>query len=222
MLALWMGLAVLLIIACVWIFWSLPRQWRLLKYSCVLVLAVGVTFAYLYLWGDHRSVFQWHAMQQQRELIDDYLTQYDTPDKIIAQLTARLQQDPDSHQGWFLLGRLYVGQQRYADAMQAFTRAQRLQPEHVETVFQLAQTDYLLHDGDLSAAGERYLAQLLAADAADYPPALNLAAAVAYQRQAYAQAIEYWQRLLNFYPPGDEQATILQAIAQAKQQLAAQ
>jgi cytochrome c-type biogenesis protein CcmH/NrfG len=221
MLALWIGVAVLLSIAGVWIFWSLPRQWLLMKCGCVLLLAVGVMFAYLHLWGDHRSLAQWHAMQQQRELINDYLTQYDTPDKIIAQLTYRLQQDPDSHQGWFLLGRLYVGQQQYTNAMLAFTHALRLQPDHLDTLFQLAQTDYLQHDGDLSVTGERYLAQLLATDA-DYPPALNLAAAAAYQRQAYASAIDYWQRLLNFYPPGDEQATILQAIARAKQQQAAQ
>jgi cytochrome c-type biogenesis protein CcmH/NrfG len=46
-----------------------------------------------------------------------------------------LQQHPQSAQGWYLLGRIYLSQQQFAAAVSAFTTAYKLQPQNPTIVF---------------------------------------------------------------------------------------
>jgi cytochrome c-type biogenesis protein CcmH len=58
---------------------------------------------------------------------------------MIADLRQRLAQDPDNHQGWFLLGMAYRDLEQFQQAGQAFRRAMELQP---------ANPDYLAATGE--------------------------------------------------------------------------
>ncbi len=214
----WLGMAVLMLIAGIGLWWSLPRPWSFGKSILLGVLLLGFIGGYAY-WGSWPQLNQWYALQRQQALVADYLAQHNEPSQIIEQLMQRLREDPTSHQGWYLLGRLLVGQQDYPAATLAFQRALALQPEHSDTLFQLAQTDFLQQQGQLSVQGEQWLTQLLILDT-EHVEALNLAAVVAYQNEQYQQAIDYWQRLLTVSPSDDEQhGLVLQAIAKAQQQL---
>jgi len=53
-------------------------------------------------------------------------------DTMIAGLTERLRQDPDNHEGWFLLGMAYRNAERFAEAGQAFRRAMELAPQNAD------------------------------------------------------------------------------------------
>lgn len=53
-------------------------------------------------------------------------------DAMIASLRERLRQDPDNHEGWFLLGISYRNSGRFAEAEQSFRRAGELAPRNAD------------------------------------------------------------------------------------------
>src|SRR3712207_1780549 len=49
-------------------------------------------------------------------------------EQMVASLRERLAEDPDNHEGWFLLGMAYRDSGRFNEAEQAFRRAMELSP----------------------------------------------------------------------------------------------
>lgn len=58
-------------------------------------------------------------------------------------LEARLAASPDDLEGWMLLGRSYRSEERFADALRAFTEAQRLAPDQPDVLVDLAEAQAL-------------------------------------------------------------------------------
>jgi len=58
--------------------------------------------------------------------------QAESAGEMVAGLTERLRQDPDNHEGWFLLGMALRGSERFAEAGQAFRRAMELAPRNAD------------------------------------------------------------------------------------------
>lgn len=58
---------------------------------------------------------------------------------MIAGLMQRVRENPDDHEGWFLLGMAYRAMERFADATQAFRRAMELQPRNADYTAYLAE-----------------------------------------------------------------------------------
>jgi cytochrome c-type biogenesis protein CcmH len=59
-------------------------------------------------------------------------TQPPSMDATVATLQQRLRQDPDNHEGWFLLGMTWRGAGRFREAEQAFRRAVELAPRNAD------------------------------------------------------------------------------------------
>jgi cytochrome c-type biogenesis protein CcmH len=57
-----------------------------------------------------------------------------TVEQMIADLRQRLAQDPDNHQGWFLLAMAYRDAEQFPQAEQAFRRAMQLQPNNPDYI----------------------------------------------------------------------------------------
>ena len=55
-------------------------------------------------------------------------------EEMVASLRERLRQDPDNHEGWFMLGMAYRDSGRFAEAEQAFRRAMELAPSNAAYV----------------------------------------------------------------------------------------
>ena len=53
-------------------------------------------------------------------------------EEVVASLRERLRQDPDNHQGWFMLGMAYRDGGRFTEAEQAFRRAMELAPQNAD------------------------------------------------------------------------------------------
>lgn len=51
---------------------------------------------------------------------------------MITRLQQRVRQNPDDHEGWYLLGMSYRGLERFPDAIQSFRRAMELQPRNAD------------------------------------------------------------------------------------------
>ncbi|HVQ07600.1 MAG TPA: tetratricopeptide repeat protein [Allosphingosinicella sp.] len=58
---------------------------------------------------------------------------------MLARLLQRVRENPDDHEGWYLLGMAYRAMERFADATQAFRRAMELQPRNADYTAYLAE-----------------------------------------------------------------------------------
>lgn len=119
-----------------------------------------------------------------------------TLDEAIAQLERRLADEPGSVEGWVLLGRSRAAQERWGEAVQAFSRAQALLPDEADLMVELA-------DAQLRAAGDgRYPPEAVALleRAVQIQPAhqRGLFYLGAHQLQSGnpAEAAAVWERLL--------------------------
>lgn len=166
--------------------------------------------------GSSRQLEDYTKLQNQAQAVIRFKQQYNTPVQLIALLTEHLQQDPHSARGWYLLGKLYLNQQQFTEASDAFAKAYALEPNNPEVLFQYAQTLYLVQHS-LRGKPNLLLQQLLKIRPQD-PLAINLLAVGAFQDGRYQQAIDYWQQLLLHVPleSTDGQA-LVKAIATAQQ-----
>jgi len=218
MIVFWCLIALLLLPALVLVLWPLRHRHRLTMILILFTLPLLALGLYQY-WGNSKALAQWYQEQDHSELAEQFLRQYGSPDQIAALLIQRLQESPDNPRGWYLLGRLYLSEQRFDAASAAFSQAEQLDPDDLDIVFEYAQALYLNQDGQLDDQAKALLERILQQDP-DQPDALNLLAADAYQQQDYAVAAAYWQRLLALYPPQAEgREILLQAIAEAQKAL---
>ncbi|OLU27719.1 c-type cytochrome biogenesis protein CcmI [Pseudomonas sp. PA27(2017)] len=144
----------------------------------------------------------------------------------IEEMTARLEQavqnNPESAEGWYFLGRSYMAQQRAADAARAFGQAVKVAGREPELLGQWAQALYF-------AAGKQWSPQLdaLTSEALKADPeevtSLGLLGIAAYEEQRFADAIGYWERLVAVLPDGDpSRQAIAGGIERARQEMGSQ
>ncbi|UUC52063.1 c-type cytochrome biogenesis protein CcmI [Pseudomonas citronellolis] len=146
------------------------------------------------------------------------------PPHSMAEMTERLekavQAQPDSAEGWYFLGRTYITQERFEDAAKAFERAANLSGRQSEVLGQWAQALYFANGKKMAGA-----AQALADEALKQNPeevtTLGLMGIAAFEDQRYADAVDYWQRLVAALPADDpSRAAIQSGIERARQHLA--
>jgi cytochrome c-type biogenesis protein CcmH/NrfG len=178
------------------------------------VLPIGF---YLLLGNHHQLQALW-AQRQQSQAVQQELSQLKNPQELIDRLQDRLRQDPQSAQGWYLLGKLYLGQQQYANAESALSRAHELAPNSAETVLVLAKANFFNHGNQLTPAMEKMLTDVLES-LTEPVDGLNLLAVNAYQHKHFHQAVHYWQRALSFtVPDSPDSRTLLEMINRAQHQ----
>lgn len=122
---------------------------------------------------------------------------------------------PRSAEGWVGLGRGYVSQGRFADAVLAWRRAVELVPGNATLLADLADVLAMAQGKRLAGEPSRLVQQALDADP-QHVKALALAGSAAFEARDYAAARRYWERLSARVPAGSELARSLQgSIAQA-------
>ena len=158
-----------------------------------LIVAIVLYFK----WGQSKQLALWYAQRQQ---VAQLRQQLGSPQLVIARLQQHLKKEPASAQGWFLLGKLYFSQQQYDAAAAAYAQLTRLRPDDADFLVQYAQALYFANGRKMSFSINRLLHQALRHDP-ENALAINLLAVESYRSRHYAEAIRYWQQLLNQYPP---------------------
>jgi cytochrome c-type biogenesis protein CcmH len=129
-------------------------------------------------------------------------------------LAAKLKSDPGNLDGWLRLGRAYTVLGERDKAAEAYDHAATLKPQ--DATILLAEAEALLPDRKIETPLPERAVQLLErADALDpkQPAALWYLGLAAVQQRNFAQASQYWQRLLVLLPPdGDQHQAVAAAL----------
>ncbi|MGD9870543.1 MAG: c-type cytochrome biogenesis protein CcmI [Thauera sp.] len=122
---------------------------------------------------------------------------------MVGSLEARLKEEPDNAEGWAMLARTYLILQDYPKAATAYAQLDRVVPDNPNVLSDWA---------DVVAAMEGFggkaeeLVQRALQVSPGHPKALALAGTAAYQRNDFAGAVGYWERILAQIPAGDPSA----------------
>jgi cytochrome c-type biogenesis protein CcmH len=136
-------------------------------------------------------------------------------DEAITQLRAALQRDPNQVEGWLLLGRSLISQQKFAEARDAFAHALELAPDQPEVMVAAVQSRMLAApDQRLDATAVQLLERALVLQPTHQRARWFLGVA---QRQAGqpAQAAQTWEPLLSEVDAGTR-ASLLEQINLAR------
>lgn len=169
-------------------------------------------------WGDY---FSWNGFLKQqyaREEAQRVMKTTNGPQEIIHKIEQRLAQEPDSAQGWFLLGRLYSHQNQMNQALEAFAKAHQLEPLNEQYSVHYAHGLWVNNKEEFNTPIRKIFKDLLEHNPKQ-PDALAMLAMDSYLRHDYERAVGYWNQLLQLAPPqSDEAKAIRQAIAKAQRE----
>ena len=119
---------------------------------------------------------------------------------MVETLAERLKAKPDDAEGWGMLARSYATLGRAAEALPAYERALKLAPKDAQLMADYADALALQQGRQLGGAPMDWVRKALAADPKQ-PKALLLAGTEAFNRKDFAQAIQYWEPVVQGGPP---------------------
>lgn len=137
-------------------------------------------------------------------------------EQLVQKLAERLEQQPENAEGWFLLGRSYMNLGRYADAVKAFNRVDRLQPDTPAVLLALANAEAMAQGGRIGGRPEELVKRVLTQDGAN-TVALWLAGIAAEERGDFTQALEHWKRAEPNLEGADREELRSRMLAAARQ-----
>ena len=176
--------------------------------SALLVPVLGVAL-YLH-WGAVDEVVQTRQLAA---------AQPQSIEEMTARLEQTVQQQPESAEAWYFLGRTYMAQERAGDAAKAFERAVEIAGRAPELLGQWAQALYFAEGKRWSEQMQTLTDEALKADPQEVT-SLGLLGIAAYESQRYADAVRYWERLVAVLPEQDpSRAAIAGGIERARQQM---
>ena len=122
--------------------------------------------------------------------------------EMVGSLEKHLAANPDNAEGWAMLARTYMVLQDYPKAATAYERLDKLMPNDADVLADWADVVAALR-GKVAGDAEALVQRALKAEP-KHPKALALAGTAAYQRDDFAVAAGYWERILEQIPPGDD------------------
>lgn len=116
-------------------------------------------------------------------------------EEMIEKLAARMKQEPDNAEGWFMLGRSYMSLNRYKDAVDALEKTNQLVPNNPTVMLRYADALTMLSGGKISGKPFQLIKQAVEIRPDD-PTGLWLLGMGYDEQGEYAKAISYWSLLL--------------------------
>ncbi len=129
-------------------------------------------------------------------------------ENMVGQLAAKLERNPEDTQGWVTLARSYKMLGRYAEANKAYERAGNFVANDPQLLADYAESLAFAADRSLKGKPTQLIERALQLNP-DHPQALVLAGTAAYEREDYAAAVQYWERLQQQLAPDSDDAKML-------------
>lgn len=163
----------------------------------VLMFSVPVLAASLYVYSGNPELID--GAKQQAAAPSGHASSQDdklgTVEQMLEKLAAKLKENPDNAEGWFMLGRSYMSMNRYKEAVAALEKTNQLIPNNPVIMLRYADALSMLRGGKIS--GKPFdLIKSAVAIKPDDPTGLWLMG-MGYEEQGeYNKAISYWNLLL--------------------------
>ncbi len=182
----------------------------------IIALPTAAVVAYHYLGGAALIQELIHQQQQAQQVQVKIAELGNSPAAVIKALNANLQENPNDAQGWYLLGKLYLDQQDYANAVTSLVKANALEANKTEIMTTYAQALFFANNRSLSPRITQLLNAVLKLESNNVD-ALNLFAIGAYNAKEYSVAIHYWQQVLVLLPQdSNEQKLVIEMMDKAQ------
>jgi len=146
-------------------------------------------------------------------------TSFDSIRAMAEKLAASLKDNPDDGAGWAMLGRSYNVLGRFAEAADAYARAEKLLPPDAQLLADHADALAMSQGQKLDGAPLVLLQSALKIDPANLK-ALALMGTAAFDRKDYKGAIVYWEKVVQAAPADSEFTRSLQASLEEARALA--
>ena len=145
-----------------------------------------------------------------------------TPEQMMAFRLQQLEQvvidEPENAEAWFSLGQAYISIGEFDNAIAAFDKVIAQVGIHAELLGPKAQAMYYKNNQQINADIQQVIDQALALDALD--PATNILLGMnSFSNRDFANAVKYWEVVLNSDRPGISTDALAEAVAEAKNQL---
>ena len=187
----------------------------------VLVFVIPLIALALY-WklGSWHQLKQYWFSQQQSVVASKALAEIKNPERIVSELKEFLRVHSHDARGWYLMGNLYMHENKYVEATTAFSKAVKNDDKKIIYQVAYAEASFFAKDRNLSKEARQLLITVLERDANNVA-AMNLLAIDAYNHHQYQIALNYWEKLSTLFPPDSQDAQLLYAmIAKAEKALA--
>lgn len=186
-----------------------PRSGKLTAVILAVLIPVGATGLYF-------AVGTPAGLTPEQARADGHDITPQQVEELVAKLAARMKESPENGEGWVMLGRSYAALERYAEAAEAYAQAVTRIPNDAQLLVDYADVLAVSRGRKLAGEPEKLVRRALAIDPKN-GKALALAGTAAFDRQDYATAVNYWQRLAASLPPDSEIADAVQnSIAEAQ------
>ena len=131
----------------------------------------------------------------------------------------RLMEQPDDALGWDTLARLFVAQERFAEAAGALKKFRELAGDSADVLVREANALAFANNGELRGEPESLIDRALELDPQHFG-ALFLAGFAVALRQDYQSALDYWHRAETLSPNEDVRSEIRRLISGAEAEIA--
>lgn len=127
-----------------------------------------------------------------------------TIENMVVQLKERLAKNPSDAEGWSMLGRSYYFLKRYNDAAQSYSKVVEIMGETEPDVL-ADYADTVAMASGRSMKGKPYeLVKKALSLQPFHEKSLWLAGSAAYEEKDYSNALGYFEKLMQVFPPGSE------------------
>lgn len=134
---------------------------------------------------------------------------------MLDKLAARLKEEPNNAEGWFMLARSYMSLKRYKEAVDALEKTNQLVPDNPVIMLRYADALTMLRGGQISGKPFELIKRAVEIKPDD-PTGLWLIGMGYEEQGAYKKAISYWNILLPLLPDEQSKAEVNKLINQAK------
>lgn len=169
------------------------KAWALATGLAIPALAVGT-----YLMIGEPAALDPKNVEGQQGFTQEQVTE------MVGSLEKHLAANPDNAEGWAMLARTYLVLKDFPKAAAAYERLDKLVPNDPDVLSDWADV-VAAQTGKVGSDAEALVLRALEAEP-KHPKALALAGTAAYQRDDFAAAAGYWERILALIPPGDDVA----------------
>ncbi len=138
-----------------------------------------------------------------------------TVEEMVEKLAAKLKQNPNNAEGWYMLGRSYMSMKKFKEAAAALEKTNQLVPNNPAVMLRYADALTMSRGGQISGKPFELILKALELQPND-PTGLWLAG-MGYEEQGdYNNAISYWRRLLPLLKDEKSLTEVKILIRQAK------